>query len=79
MIRSVGQIRWASRRRWPWRTPAAAAAGVRATIRLAWSTATGSCGDAPAATTDQSGQRTTASRGGESRRDAAPAFTTLSV
>ena len=53
-----GQRCWAWRRRWPIVTPSAAAAGDRATTRLACSTTAGTPPATPAATTGQSGHHT---------------------
>ena len=53
-----GQRAWACRRRCPTTTPSVAAAGVRATTRLAAITAAGTSGVNPAAMTGQSGNHT---------------------
>src|SRR6187401_2199160 len=64
MTTSSGHRLCDSRRRNPTSTPAARAAGDEETTRFAKNTAAGSSSDTPAATTDQSGHRTTKVRTG---------------
>src|SRR4051795_12849178 len=72
MTTSSGQRLCDSRLRNPTSTPAWRAAGDEAITRLAKNTAAGSSSGTPAATTDQSGHRTTSVRTGRAVTPLAP-------